>query len=151
MFLSCFAISLSIMFMFLPRFAICLYVYVSVCPRCVHPPMFQIFTSNCSMSRSGQGEEMTCLSPHIPHLAQIQARSSTHTHQELPPQVKPLSLDLRLDLDNRDVLQDSLFKGGASLPRSIAVHEDPIFFQVSPDTEDAFVDVRNPIVTIRVG
>ncbi|GFO33330.1 hepatocyte growth factor receptor [Plakobranchus ocellatus] len=84
---------------------------------------------------------MICPSPPIPRFETLIKKTLSGPIAE---NGKHLSLDLRLVLDSRNVLQDD-----SDLPHKFVVYGDPTLFGFTPGTEDAFVDVRNPVLNIR--
>ncbi|GFO33323.1 hepatocyte growth factor receptor [Plakobranchus ocellatus] len=102
--------------------------------------LLPIFVSHCTLPNGG-GELMTCPSPSIQSFDALTRRISSGA---IDKNGKHLSLDLRLVLDGRNVLQDV-----SDLPHKFVVYSDPTLFGFTPGTEDAFVDVRNPVLKIR--
>ncbi|GFN76224.1 hepatocyte growth factor receptor [Plakobranchus ocellatus] len=96
--------------------------------------------SNCTLP-NGRGELMICPSPPIPRFETLIKKTLSGPIAE---NGKHLSMDLHLVLDSRNVLQDD-----SDLPHKFVVYGDPTLFGFTPGTEDAFVDVRNPVLNIR--
>ncbi|GFR88422.1 hepatocyte growth factor receptor, partial [Elysia marginata] len=109
----------------------------------------QRYPSECNLPDQEDLETMTCPSPPVSDMDELLSDLATRRRQP-SPELRHLTFDLLLELDGRNVLDDAKSSGRSDgVARAFVVYRDPTIFRFTPDTEDAFVDVLNPVVEIR--